>query len=512
MMRWCTLLLAGLASAESSTVFFLRHKPEQIARLSQELERRSDPNHELYGKWLSRDEVAELLKPQAEHVEKVRSYLRDSGASWEEVGDKIVAQLPSGEFRGWEFLEEAVELVMPGSSAGHGGASFQLETPTLKRLKQRVTKSVSAKNVSDGTLACLAEAVDPNCLRSAYGIDGSASTKTGQLVAVNQGFKKGDISNFQTTFNQPQQSVIQDVGTNDGSAGDEASLDIEYIMTTGRGVPTTWVYLDGSAANPFANWLVWAAKTADTEIPKVHSLSVGAPESEVGDAIIKRMNTEMSALTARGVTIVFASGDSGYQQQQKYGAASPYVLSVGGVFNGDLGDEKLEVDDISTGGFAASKLNKAGKWQAAAINHYLTKTSGDRPSNIDATQRAVPDISAYDAGFKIVQNGGQTFLGGTSAAAPVVAGMLASINDALVAAGHSTLGFVNPFIYANEGAFLDVTRGDNKGIAAVEGYDPASGLGTFSPTTFKTLKAAALKAMSRAKALRESRASAELVV
>ena len=46
---------------------------------------------------------------------------------------------------------------------------------------------------------------------------------------------------------------------------------------------------------------------------QVHSLSVGAPEGAVGDAIIGRMNTEMAALTARGVTIVFASGDSGYQ-------------------------------------------------------------------------------------------------------------------------------------------------------------------------------------------------------
>ena len=50
----------------------------------------------------------------------------------------------------------------------------------------------------------------------------------------------------------------------------------------------------------------------------VHSLSVGAPEGEVGPAIIGRMNQEMMALGARGVSIVFASGDSGYNRQQKY--------------------------------------------------------------------------------------------------------------------------------------------------------------------------------------------------
>eukprot|EP00933_Yihiella_yeosuensis_P082529 TRINITY_DN96440_c0_g1_i1.p1 TRINITY_DN96440_c0_g1~~TRINITY_DN96440_c0_g1_i1.p1 ORF type:complete len:506 (+),score=139.43 TRINITY_DN96440_c0_g1_i1:67-1584(+) len=505
MKQWRALLFAGFASAKPSTVFFLKHHDKQIEKLNLELEQRSDPNHELYGSWLTRDEVAEILKPDPEHRKAVLSFLREQGASWEEVGDKIVAALPT-EASNFESIMDAVELVMPATQAA-SPAAFKLEVP--KRRSERRTAVES--NLTDG-LACLAQQVDPKCLRSAYGIDGAAKTETGQLVAVNQGFKKSDLANFQSTFGQPHQEVIQEIGQNDGEAGDECSLDLEYIMTTGRGVPTTWVYLDGSAANPFANWLVWSAKTPDKHMPKVHSLSVGAGESDVGDVIIKRMNTEMAALTARGVTIVFASGDSGYGAEMKYGAASPYVLSVGGVFNGDIGEQKLQADSITTGGFAASKLNKAGKWQAAAINHYLTKTTGDRPSNIDATQRAVPDVSAYDADFQIIQDGGQNPIGGTSAATPVVAGMLASINDALVAEGHSTLGFVNPFVYANEDAFLDITLGDNNGIAAVKGYDPVSGLGTFSPTTFKSLKAAAIKAMARAKSLRNAKTSAELVV
>jgi len=76
--------------------------------------------------------------------------------------------------------------------------------------------------------------------------------------------------------------------------------------------------------------------------------------------------------------------------------------------------------------------------------------------------------------------------------------MFSLINDALLAKGLSPLGFLNPFLYANEDAFLDVTHGDNVGFAAVAGYDPASGLGTFSPTTFSTLRARALKAAVKA--------------
>ena len=78
---------------------------------------------------------------------------------------------------------------------------------------------------------------------------------------------------------------------------------------------------------------MWAAAASDAELPKVHSLSLGAAENEVGDDLIGRMNTEMAALGehtythtqahssahtqhtyahagARGVSVVFASGDS----------------------------------------------------------------------------------------------------------------------------------------------------------------------------------------------------------
>ena len=149
------------------------------------------------------------------------------------------------------------------------------------------------------------------------------------------------------------------------------------------------------------------------------------------------------------------------------------------------------MDELYTGGFAASPENKAGAWQAAAIAAYL-QTTGERPAKIDPTQRAVPDLSAYDDEIVAIQNGNAVALSGTSAACPMVAGMLAAVNAALAAAGHGPLGFANPFLYANQAAFLDITKGSNRGVAAVVGYDPASGLGTFSPATFAALRSAAL--------------------
>ena len=58
---------------------------------------------------------------------------------------------------------------------------------------------------------------------------------------------------------------------------------------------------------------------------------------------------------------------------------------------------------------------------------------------------------------------------------------------------------------------MDITKGNNRGIAAVKGYDPVSGLGTFSTTTYSLLKTAALKAAAKAAARRSETAASALL-
>lgn len=337
----------------------------------------------------------------------------------------------------------------------------------------------------------------PPCIRYAYGLGTTVGTAANNSMAVivNQAFHQKDLDGFCEEYKlKACDKAVATVGDNTGSAGDEASLDVQYITATGQGIPLTKVYINGHTKDPFSNWMVWASNA--TTLPWVHSLSVGEPEGEYasdngGVAIIMRMNNEMAALGARGISIIFASGDSGYVPEQKYPSSSPYVTSVGGVFNGELGDDILQVDDISTGGFSSLNVNPVPAWQTKAIAAWeLTK--GARPGKYNASHRCCPDLAIYDAGFYIIQDGSSTPIGGTSAAAPTLAGMIASLNDARLNAGKPTLGFLNPFLYQNADAFLDIIHGGNNGYDATIGYDPASGLGTFSPTTFATLKAAAL--------------------
>jgi tripeptidyl-peptidase-1 len=362
-----------------------------------------------------------------------------------------------------------------------------------------VSSAKSSTNRSNSTsnadpLSCLAKQVDPPCLRSAYGLDkyGSASNETNaQAVIVNEGYHATDLATFCARWLLPIQKIAKDIGLNVG-AGDEAALDTQYIIAAGQKVPTWWVWLDGHARNPFDNWLVWASN--NTGIPFVHSLSVGVPENEFetdNPGGIERMNQEMMALGARGISIIFASGDSGYQINQKYGSSSPYVTSVGGVWNGDLGMDPLEVDPLTTGGFSAMPGNPTQPWQTDAIASFLN-TLGMRPPKMATGNRCCPDLSIYDAGYQIIQNGQNNPIGGTSAAAPVLSGMISTINDQLLNAGKPVLGFLNYFLYQNEDYFEDIVVGNNAGYAAVKGYDPASGLGTFGGNTLDKLVAAAL--------------------
>ena len=91
------------------------------------------------------------------------------------------------------------------------------------------------------------------------------------------------------------------------------------------------------------------------------------------------------------------------------------------------------------------------------------------------------------SGYLVRVDGEELPIGGTSAVAPLWAGLIALINQKL---GHRA-GFINPLLYASPNALRDVIVGDNKvgdgniGYEAAEGWDPCTGLG--SPDGMKLL-------------------------
>lgn len=138
----------------------------------------------------------------------------------------------------------------------------------------------------------------------------------------------------------------------------------------------------------------------------------------------------------------------------------------------------------SGGGF--SNYFELPSYQAKAVKHFMSKYApnyGPNVYNDSGIARGFPDVSASGDYVVTVFNGSTISVGGTSASAPIVAGIITLLNEARLAKGKGPVGFLNPTFYKNPGAFNDITIGSNPGCGtggfnATPGWDPVTGLGT----------------------------------
>lgn len=143
----------------------------------------------------------------------------------------------------------------------------------------------------------------------------------------------------------------------------------------------------------------------------------------------------------------------------------------------------------SGGGFS-QKFHSRPAYQEAAIDAWVKEAQQDRgsrdlPFDTLVNRSGKPDVAAQGAYFQIISFGMPGLFKGTSCSAPTLNGIVALLNEARLAAGKSSLGYMNPLIYkvlGPKGAFNDITSGrDDKGgpgYEALPGWDPASGFGT----------------------------------
>jgi len=281
------------------------------------------------------------------------------------------------------------------------------------------------------------------------------------------------------------------------TAGVEAELDIEYINALGSGIESEfWGFSGNSPDNPqnepFLKWLQMVSNTSDEEVPLIFSTSYGEGETTTTIETASRTNVEFQKAGARGISLLFASGDSGAGCSSgkfvpNWPAGSPYVTAVGGT----TGVPERAVG-LSSGGFCNRWPRQP--WQEDAVKKYLGSASNIPDQKyFNESGRGFPDISAQATGFLVVSNLIPTpGVAGTSCASPTASGVIALLNDVRLATGKSSLGFLNYFIYQNMDAFNDITEGANSGCGrggfpAAEGWDPVTGVGT---PNFAKLKSA----------------------
>lgn len=445
------------------------------------------------------------------------------------------------------------------------------ELPVRHRVRPLVSAEVGL--LDDGHM------VAPETILKTYNVsDGAEAPTVTQAVAEfigNDLERQSDLTLFGAAVGLGNLTIDKVIGPpNDPSASStEATLDIQYLASVGfPNKNVVWNQRDWMFA------LATSLATAkDTDRPSVVSVSYAWNEdrqcrglpgavncSHTDNAgYINRTNVEFQKLGLLGTTVLVASGDSGAhgrtdetcllkpRMHPDFPAASPFVTTVGGTqFSGSVttstdapickeaqarpcagdGHEVVASNDrsvktpserariVSGGGF--SNYSPRPDYQRDAVSAYLKQHADAVPSAhlFNSEGRGYPDISALSHAYFIIMNNNTGYVDGTSAATPVIAGLVARLNAHRKAAGRPMVGFLNPLLYkifaAAPSAFNDVTEGNNRctetgclcrtGFGAAAGWDAASGLGT--PNFGRLVEA--VDAMDAAREERKQRASA----
>ncbi|WCK53294.1 S53 family peptidase [Aneurinibacillus sp. Ricciae_BoGa-3] len=283
-------------------------------------------------------------------------------------------------------------------------------------------------------------------------------------------------------------AVNQPTGDPNGADG-EVVLDIEVAGSVSPGVKLA-VYFAPNTDAGFLNAINKAVHDSVNK-PTVISISWGNAESQWTNQAMQAMDRAFQDAAVVGVTICCASGDRGSADGVDDGrvhvdfpASSPFALACGGThLEGSGSTIKQEVvwndgPDSSTGG-GVSEVFDLPDWQSRA--HVSVSANLEHRKG-----RGVPDV-AGDAdpatGYRILVDGKQAVFGGTSAVAPLWAGLLTLINAQL----GRPVGFVNPMLYnlpVRGNVFRDIKRGNNESTRQSEaylahpGWDPCTGLGS----------------------------------
>jgi kumamolisin len=342
------------------------------------------------------------------------------------------------------------------------------------------------------------------------GLDG-----TGQCIAIIEindvtngkptggGFRTSDLDTYFQSIGVPTPKVI--VISVDGGANlpgpapgfdSEVALDIEVAGAVAPGA-TLAVYFAPNTTQGFID-CVNAALHDDVNKPSIVSISWGSPEDQPYSSpqLVNGLNEALQDAVQLGITVCVATGDNGSADQippdmdQKphvdAPGCSPFALACGGtkltVDGTTIKSEVVWNDGVrnwpgATGGGVSNLFARPTYQSSLTIPKSPTGTDG----------RGVPDVSAHaatSAGYKIFVNGDWASIGGTSAVAPLYAGLLARINQQLVTLGKPHAGFINPLLYQSPSAFRDITQGNNdmtgslKVYNATTGWDPCTGLGS----------------------------------
>lgn len=471
------------------------------------------------GEHISREEYTSRFGADPADVEKVREFASSYGLASADVDlaartvrligtagafqQAFQVELASYEHLGGRFRGRTGVISVPQEVSGVVVAVHGLDNRPQAKAHFRLA------HAAPSIAAAPAISYTPLQIAAAYDFPAGVNGK-GQgigIVELGGGFTTSDLSTY---FNglgiSPAPSVVavsvdgaQNAPTGDVNGPDtEVMLDIEVAGAVAPGAKIA-VYF---GPNTDAGFLDAINKAVTDTVNKnsVVSISWGAPESQWTAQSMQSYNSAFQAAAAVGVTICCASGDNGSSDGETDGldhtdfpASSPYSLACGGtslnISGGKISSEVVWNNGAGNGatGGGVSATFPLPSWQANANVPPSHNAGGFKG-------RGVPDVSGNadpSTGYQVRADGSNFAVGGTSAVAPLWAGLIALYNQSL----GKPIGYLNPTLYQNVGetgsAFHDITSGNNGDYSATKGWDACTGWG--SPDGAALLKALSSK-------------------
>ncbi|MGA9563903.1 MAG: S53 family serine peptidase [Candidatus Korobacteraceae bacterium] len=324
-------------------------------------------------------------------------------------------------------------------------------------------------------------------MRAAY-YGSTALTGAGQNLGLFEylGTDLADLNTYYTNAHQTNSVPITLLSTDgtstscvyrSGCDDTEQTLDMTQALGMAPGLASLVMYVGST------DTAIISAMTTHSPLPTTIGCSWGWTPADP-----TTLDPYFQKMAAQGQNFFAASGDSSTwsRRNEAWPADDANVISVGGTdlttasAGGAWKSETAWVD--SGGGISPSPEHIAiPAWQklAGVIN------SSNKGST---TYRNGPDVSA-NANFTFYVCADQTTCtaneyGGTSFAAPMWAAYVALVNQQLKTNGYSTIGYINPYLYAFGTSssyhtdFHDITSGKSGSYSAVTGYDLVTGWGS----------------------------------
>jgi kumamolisin len=315
----------------------------------------------------------------------------------------------------------------------------------------------------------------------------TAAGQTIGIIELGGGYRTADLTAYFKGLGLKAPSVTavpvdggKNTPGNANGADGEVMLDIEVSAAVAPGAKIA-VYFAPNTDQGFID-AVGSAVHDTTNKPSVISISWGGPESSWTAQAMNALDAACQSAAALGITVTVAAGDNGSSDggtgnNVDFPASSPHVLACGGtklVGNGSSITSEVVWNEQASGegatGGGVSNVFALPSWQANAKVPAPSSSTGGR---------GVPDVSG-DAdpvtGYQVRVDGQSLVIGGTSAVAPLWAGLIALNNQQ----NGKSAGFIQPQIYAAKGAsaFHDIVSGNNGAFSAGPGWDACTGLGS----------------------------------